>query len=112
MLQVYRNWPMSLDDNANYLQSSAVCPVHFTEEETRQCTDRHDREQETLQEFGEMKTLIGIDALGRVPDDEHLEKAKRIAEAIKEGLLSHSHTEMERAALRAHFPFDDHDEDN
>ncbi|QKX60977.1 uncharacterized protein TRUGW13939_08123 [Talaromyces rugulosus] len=109
LLQVHQNWPTSLgrDDTTE----SAPCPVQFTEEESRQCVDKREQEQEKLQELSEMKDVIGIDALGWVPDDEQLEKSKRIAEAIKEGLLAHSENEMERAALSAHFPFDDHDED-
>lgn len=58
-----------------------------------------------------MRELIGADALGWVPDDEHLENAKAVAQSIKSGLLEHSTTESERIAVRDHFPFDDHDED-
>lgn len=90
---------------------SDPCPVRFSEDEIQQCVDEHDREQERLQELTEMRNVIGIDALGWVPDDEHLERSKDIVKAIKEGLLEHSQTEAERIAVQTHFPFDDHDKD-
>jgi len=61
-----------------------------------------------LQELIEMRSHIGIDALGWVPDDEQLEKSRAVAQAIKAGLLEHSNTEIERVALQTHFPFDGH----
>lgn len=61
--------------------------------------------------MAELRSRIGIDALVWVPDDEHLEKPKRIVKTIKQGLLAHSETEIERIALDTYFPFDDHDED-
>lgn len=32
-------------------------------------------------------------------------------QTIKDGLMEHSKTEVERIAVESHFPFDDHDED-
>lgn len=109
MLQIYRNWPMSLDNVVP--TQPALCPVQFTEEEIRQCIENHQQEQEKLQELDEMRSFVDTDSQGWVPDDEHLEKSRMIIKTIKEGLLSHSQTEVEREALRAHFPFDDHNED-
>jgi hypothetical protein len=56
-----------------------------------------------------MRGLIGIDAVGWVPDDEHLEKSRAIAQTINTGLMEHSKSDLERTAVLDHFPFDDHD---
>ncbi|KAJ9374479.1 hypothetical protein DTO282F9_1375 [Paecilomyces variotii] len=106
MIQVYQNWPMYLDNVAP--AESVDCPVEYSEEEIQQCINEHGQEQEKLQELIEMRSHIGIDALGWVPDDEQLEKSRAVAQAIKAGLLEHSNTEIERVALQTHFPFDDH----
>lgn len=109
MLQVCQKWPLSLEPEA--AAASADCPVRFSEEEARHCIHQYDQEQEKLQELAEMRELIGIDALGWVPDDEQLERSRAVAQAIKTGLLEHSETELERTSVQDHFPFDDHDED-
>ncbi|RLL95011.1 hypothetical protein CFD26_101573 [Aspergillus turcosus] len=109
IMQVCQNWPMHIG-NAGPAQP-VDCPVQFSEEEMLQCAKDHDQEQEKLQELTEMRELIGINAVGWVPDDEHLERARAIAQSIKAGLMEHSKSEHERTALLDHFPFDDHDED-
>jgi hypothetical protein len=81
------------------------CPVE------QQCIKDHDQEQEKMQELDEMKSLIGIDALGWVPDDEQLEKSRSVVQAIEAGLREHSTTAIEQNASQNRFPFDDHDED-
>lgn len=86
------------------------CPLEYSEVEMQQCENEHEYEQDKLQELIEMKDLIGIDSVGWVPDDGHLQAAKAMVETIKAGLLEHSSTELERVAVRYHFPFDDHDE--
>jgi hypothetical protein len=107
--QVYKNWPMRLDDSPAV--GSLDCPVKYTEDEIQQCAKEYDQEQEKMQELVEMKDIINIDSLGWVPDDEQLEKSRAIVQTIKDGLLEHSETELERIAVESHFPFDDHDED-
>ncbi|PYI06349.1 phosphotransferase family protein [Aspergillus sclerotiicarbonarius CBS 121057] len=108
MIQVGNKWPMSLD-NGNSLGSTKR-PVEYSGQEILQCTKDHDQEQEKLQELTEMRDVIGIDSLGWVPDDEHLEKSRAMAQNIKAGLLEQSKSDTERTALLEHFPFDDHDE--
>jgi hypothetical protein len=71
MSQVLKNWPMSLDEGAQ--TTSAECPVQFSEEEIHKCSGDYHQEQERLQELGEMRDLIGTDALGWVPDEAELE---------------------------------------
>jgi hypothetical protein len=109
MLQVHQNWPMTLDSVTP--TQSVACPVQFTEDEMRQCTEEYNQEREKMQELAEIKSFIGIDSLGWVPDNEHLERSRKIAKAVKEGLLEHSQSEIDRIALSTHFPFDDHEED-
>lgn len=57
-----------------------------------------------------MRDLIGIDALGQVLDDDELKRCRAIIQSIKDGLMEHSSTEMEKIAVLSHFPFDDHEE--
>ncbi|KAJ5528906.1 hypothetical protein N7527_002299 [Penicillium freii] len=109
MLQVLKNWPMSLDEGAHQTRS-VDCPIHFSEEEIQQCSEDYRQEQEKLQELGEMRDIIGTDALGWVSDEDELERCRAVIQSIKDGLMEHSSTEMETTAVLSHFPFDDHEE--
>ncbi|KAJ5123986.1 uncharacterized protein N7515_007811 [Penicillium bovifimosum] len=108
MLQVLKNWPMPLDGGAQ--TRSVECPIQFSGEEMQKCSEDHRQEQEKLQELGEMRDLIGTDALGWVSDEDELERCRAIIQSIKDGLTEHSSTEMEKIAVLSHFPFDDHEE--
>ncbi|KAK2857310.1 hypothetical protein FQN49_004829 [Arthroderma sp. PD_2] len=108
MIEACQKWPMALDGGSS--MKPADCPVQFPEEEIIKCMADVGEEQEKLQEFAEMKAYANVDSVGWVPDDEHLEKSRDIAQTIKAGLLEHSATEIEREAVQNHFPFDDHDE--
>lgn len=99
---------MSLDEGAQ--TRSVECLIHFSEEEMQKCSEDHRQEQEKLQELSEMRDLIGTDALGWVSDEDELERARAVIQSIKDGLMEHSSTEMERTAVLLHFPFDDHEE--
>ncbi|PGH21522.1 hypothetical protein AJ80_03190 [Polytolypa hystricis UAMH7299] len=114
IIQIQRNWPMQLTCDSSRgdveVQAEGVCPVSYSDEEILQCCQEHDREDEKMKELEEMREMIGIDALGWVPDSEHLEKARAVANMIKTGLLEHSTTDIEKTAILKHFSFDDHDE--
>ncbi|GKZ27704.1 hypothetical protein AbraIFM66950_011845 [Aspergillus brasiliensis] len=110
IFQAFTNWPMHVDDMEP--ASAVTCPVQFSENEIQRILKDHDREQEIMEELSEMRDLIGIDALGWVPDDEQLGRSKDVVRQIKAGLAEHCNTELERTALQSHFPFDDHDEDS
>ncbi|KAJ5481516.1 hypothetical protein N7475_000328 [Penicillium sp. IBT 31633x] len=45
-----------------------------------------------------------------VLDDDELKRCRAIIQSIKDGLMEHSSTEMEKIAVLSHFPFDDHEE--
>ncbi|KMQ47272.1 hypothetical protein HL42_2070 [Trichophyton rubrum] len=109
IIEAYQKWPIPLEKSS--YPNVVNCPVQFTREEILKCVTDFAQEQEKLQEFTEMKACANVDSVGWVPDDEHLEKSRDIARIIKAGLLEHSTTELEREAIRNHFPFDDHDED-
>lgn len=108
--QACKNWPLNLDNMST--GESAPCPVKYSEEETQQCAEDFDLEQEKMEELSEMKEFMNIDSLGWVEDDEQLEKSRAIMQTIKDGLLQHSTTDLERTAVTDHFPFDDHDEES
>jgi len=117
IIHVMSKWPMLLEDEDSQATTDtsriqpAACPVKYSEDEIRQCVEEHNQESEKLQELEEMREMLDTDSLGWVPDDKHLERSKAIAQSIKTGMLEHSDTEIERIAMRDHFPFDDHDED-
>ncbi|KKZ65692.1 hypothetical protein EMCG_01254 [[Emmonsia] crescens] len=108
--QAQCNWPMPIlgEDQAT---DTHACPVTYSDDEVQRCIKEHDEEGEKMQELTEMRELIGTDALGWVPDNEHLENANAVVNSIRAGLLQYSETEEERIAVRDHFPFDDYDED-
>ena len=70
----------------------------------------HRQEQEKLQELGEIRDLIRTDALGWVSDRDELERCRAVIQSIKDGLMEHSSTKIEKIAVVFHFPFDDHEE--
>ncbi|KAM5441941.1 hypothetical protein MferCBS31731_003204 [Microsporum ferrugineum] len=109
MIEACQKWPMELGDAPS--TKPASCPVQFGKEEIIQCMAEYEQVQERLQDLAEMRACAGVDSVGWVPDDEHLEKSKGIAHMIKSGLLEHSTTDLEKEAVRNHFPFDDHSED-
>lgn len=108
MMQVLNNWPISLDGETQ--SQSTGFPVQLSSDEIQKCLKDYQQEQEKLRELGEMKDLIGTDALGWVPNDSELERCRDIIQRVKDGLPEHSSTEMEKDAVLSHFPFDDHDE--
>ncbi|KAL5341350.1 kinase-like domain-containing protein [Aspergillus crustosus] len=81
IIQAMTNWPMSIDNK-----------IPGT---THNC---HGKEGERMQELSEMRDIVGIDSQGWVPDDEHLQRSKVLAQQIKEGLLGESSTDIERTA--------------
>ncbi|KAI1963848.1 hypothetical protein LOZ58_001708 [Ophidiomyces ophidiicola] len=93
------------------VQADGDCPVTYSQKERYQRLKEHEKEEEKLQGFSEMREMIGIDQLGWVPGDDHLETARDVARMIKQGLLEHSSTEIERLAILNNFPFDDHDKE-
>lgn len=105
-----QHWPMSLPNNEIPASSSELF-VKYTTEEMRQCLADAEQEGERMQEVEVMMEFIGIDDVGWVPDDEHLENARAVRESVKAGLLEHSETEIEKMAVLQHFPFDDHVEE-
>lgn len=81
LLQVCQNWPLHLDGAPSV--RSIKCPIEFSDEEIREITNHYNQEQEKMTELEEMREVVGIDALGWVPDDEQLENSKTIAQKIK-----------------------------
>ena len=108
IIQTSQHWPMRLDEGKS--AEHAESPIHYSEEDIQRCLDDYNQEQEKMQELTEMRELIGTDALGWVPNENELEKSMAVIQTIKAGLMENSSTEMERTAVLAHFPFDDHDE--
>ncbi|OJZ83372.1 hypothetical protein ASPFODRAFT_50050 [Aspergillus luchuensis CBS 106.47] len=107
MIQALQNWPMSLDEGTQ--ARSVEFPIHFSGEEMQKCSEDYRQEQEKLLKLGEIRDLIGTDALGWVSGEHELERCRAVIQSIKDGLMGHSSTETEKTAALSHFPFDDHE---
>ncbi len=114
MIEALGQWPLSLDgdvdQNAN--DSDPKAPIEYSESEIVECLALDAKINDKLREIEEMRDTLGIDALGWVPNDERYEASKALAQTIKAGMLEFSETDLEKAAVNDHFPFDDHDEDD
>ncbi|KAL3463697.1 kinase-like protein [Aspergillus heterothallicus] len=108
MSHVVKNWPMLLDEVAR--TRSVECPVHFSKEGMQHCSEDYRQEQEKLKELGEMRELLGTDALGWVSDEDALNRCRSLIQDIKYGFMERSSTEIEKMAILHHFPSDDHEE--
>lgn len=119
IIQAQSKWPMDLKRENDGPQSASTkdggelvkCQVKYSEQEIQQCVNLYQQENEKMKELEEMREVLGTDALGWVPTDEHLDHSKAMVQVIKNGMLEHSSTEIEKIAVQEHFPFDDHDED-
>lgn len=103
--QVCSRWPMPIGTGNYWPGPVGYCPVRYSEEE---CRKDMEQKEEAMQKLTFMRDAIGIDSQGWVPDDEHLEKARGMAQHIKQAMLEHSG--IERTAALNHFPFEHHDE--
>lgn len=59
-------------DNGNCL-GPVECPVKYSAQEISQCRNELKQVDEARQELAELREIIGIDSVGWVPDNEHLE---------------------------------------
>ncbi|PLB44146.1 hypothetical protein P170DRAFT_513400 [Aspergillus steynii IBT 23096] len=108
LVQAHKNWPMG---DATGSAASTECPVQFSEEEIQNVTDYGAQEDDLMQDLSQMRDVIGIDTQGWVADDEQLQVSVSVARQIRDGMLEHCESEIERTAIVEHFPFEDHDEE-
>lgn len=104
-------WPtgaMAID-NEN-CSGPVECPVKYSEQEISQCRNELKQVAGARQELAGLTETIGIDSLGWVPDDEHLERSRAMAQTTKEAMLENSESDVHQTAVMEHWPFDDHDE--
>lgn len=64
--------------------------VKYSVQEISQCKNELKQVDEVLQELAEIREIIGIDSVEWVPDNEHLEQSKAMAQMIKETMLENS----------------------
>jgi hypothetical protein len=86
-----------------------VAPMHYSLEETKDCLARHTKQKEADLQMDQIRTFIGVNIEGWVPNDA-FEEAKAKAELIKNEMLNEAETEHERKELIEHWPFQDHEE--
>ncbi|KAF2868450.1 phosphotransferase enzyme family protein [Massariosphaeria phaeospora] len=103
---------VSTDDGATSTPALATeCPVTYSHDEIVQCMEEFKQQEEKYDDVADMRAMMGTNAIGWVENDEHLEMAKEMKEAIRNASLELCETEDERRSLVDHFPFDDHEED-
>lgn len=118
LIHAIEKWPLAVSDDKSLNGRSygdgklppSEPPLRYSEDEIRKCLDEHNQRAERMQELEEMQKFLGTDALGWVPDDEHYEKSRALIQSIKASMLENSESELEKVAVRDHFPFNDHDE--
>jgi hypothetical protein len=108
LTQAQEHWPMPMEGST--LSPVPDCPLRYSPERITSCLARMEQEGEKLEELEEMREMLGTDAVGWVENDEHLARATEMREMMRTGFLSECETEVDRVAVRDHFPFDDHEE--
>lgn len=86
------------------------CPITFDEEEERECLRLDDVEQEAVEQLKGTVELLGMGAEGWVPNEDYEAVMDAIAR-MKDRSLEEAETELDRAAVREYWIFDDMDED-
>ncbi|KAF7506025.1 hypothetical protein GJ744_012272 [Endocarpon pusillum] len=85
------------------------CPVHYSEEEIKECLRRHEKQLEIDQGMQGMRNFVGVNPEGWVDNDEY-EEAKKKAADIKAQWIAEAESEFERKDIEENFPLQDHEE--
>ncbi|TVY33126.1 Altered inheritance of mitochondria protein, mitochondrial, partial [Lachnellula occidentalis] len=84
-------------------------PVHYSAAETKECLERHGKQNEADEQVRKMRDFIGVDVEGWLPSD-GFEEANEKAEYIKNEMVAEAETEEDGKELLEHWPFQDHEE--
>lgn len=91
-------------------QPDKPCPLTFTQEEEQECLRLDDLERDAVEQLEASKEMLGLGPEGWVSHDNY-DAAKEAVSRMKEMCLEQASTEMEVAAVRDHWVYDDMDEE-
>lgn len=113
MIRITQDWQslVSADSVACENEACSKPPLAYPESQIWEALGIDLRQKEADAAMDQMQNVLGVDALGWVPNDNY-DSVKRGAHEIKVRLLEAAETEHDRTAVREHFPFDDFDEDS
>lgn len=109
LIEIQQHWPLHIE--ASPPTQAVECPVRYHPDRIQACLEKVNQEEEQLDDLDDMRAMLGTDAQGWVENDEHLAHAQEMRESMRAGFLQGCKTELDRIAVRDHFPFDDHEEE-
>lgn len=109
LIEIQQHWPLHVE--ASPPTQAVECTVRYHPDRIQACLEKVKQEEEQLDDLDDMRAMLGTDAQGWVENDEHLAHAQEMRESMRAGFLQGCETELDRIAVRDHFPFDDHEEE-
>jgi Phosphotransferase enzyme family len=85
------------------------CPIHYSEEESKDCLERHQNQRELDKNLQGIRNFLGVNSKGWTENDANNE-ARETADRIKREWIEEAETELERKDIEENFPFQDHEE--
>lgn len=104
LIEVMRHWPALSPEEPH-------CPVSYSDNEVGECLQLYDNLQEADAQLEQTSRVLGIGPEGWVPTEDY-EGTKAFAAEIKRLALEDAESDLLRAQIEEHWPFDDHDEDD
>lgn len=92
-----------------FATTSPPCPISFSEEEVEAYPKFEELQEEADAELDNLRGSIGINIDGWTPVERY-EDAMAQAAYIKEKAIEYAESDFEREMTKAHWPLDDHDE--
>ena len=106
LIQAMEHWAKLATDEHGRTPPCAIC---YSEDEIRECWRLHAFHTEADEQLERSQDLIGVGAEGWVPVDQY-EAAKERSDRLKANALKEAESDLDRAQMLEHWPFDSHDE--
>ncbi|EGP88766.1 uncharacterized protein MYCGRDRAFT_38168 [Zymoseptoria tritici IPO323] len=104
LVQLMSDWPALGDPNV-------ACPIDYSEAEVHDIMQNASAQEEMDRQMAILRDVIGVTSDGWMPCESYGDAVDRAAE-MKQSALRDADDEVEREMIRAHWPFDDFDEDS
>ncbi|KAL1863443.1 hypothetical protein Plec18167_000538 [Paecilomyces lecythidis] len=113
IIRAIQDWQslLSADSIACENEACSKPPLAYPDSQIREALDIDLRQKEADAVMDQMQDVLGVDALGWVPNDDY-DSVKKMAHEIKAKMLEAAETADDTIAVTEHFPFDDFDEDS
>ena len=107
LIQAVQHWAKLTADEGGQIPP---CPIYYPEDEIKECLSLHAFHAEADEQLEQSRDVIGVGAEGWVPVDQY-EAAKERSDKLKADALEEAESDLDRAQILEHWPFDSHDED-